>query len=175
MSRAPSKAKENLDRDGLRDIHGPVNRAFCLAGVRAVKDSRDRHDGLAFYVADLDRYKVGYQWACDTEKLLMNIIEELRTHYEAAARMWKDYEERLTNFRSAVKNDVASVEASARKTTEAVQRMNKAYSEVMAQLNSPSMQQAIQNAERLAAAMESLSALQSHKLVFAVTDQSRDA
>lgn len=101
----------------------------------------------------------------------MNVIAELKGNYEEAETLWKSYEAKLQSFRSMVKNDVSSLEASARKTTEAVQRMTKAYGDVVTQLNSDQMLQAVQNAERLAAALGALAQLQSHKLVFAVTDQ----
>jgi hypothetical protein len=101
----------------------------------------------------------------------MNIIEELRNNYEECAGVWETYDKKLAAFRSAVKNDVISLEASARKTTEAVNRMTQAYSNVITQLNSPEMQQAVANAERLSVALTALAQLQSQKLVFAVTDQ----
>lgn len=100
----------------------------------------------------------------------MNILEELKGNYDEAEKLWDSYKGRLDEFRSAVKNDVSSLEASARKTTEAVQRMNRAYGTVIEQLNSEPMLQAIANAERLANALSALSALQAHKLVFSVAE-----
>lgn len=100
----------------------------------------------------------------------MEITQELQSQYDAAADLWKAYEKRLSDFRSLVKNDVASLEASARKTAEAVTRMNKAYGDVIAQMNGQEMRQAVENAERLAAAMAALANLQSHKLTVAVID-----
>lgn len=103
----------------------------------------------------------------------MNVMEELRGNYDEAEKLWSAYEDKLKNFRSNIKNDVASLEASARKTTEAVQRMNKAYSDVVVQMNGPEMQQAIANAERLATAMTALAGLQSHMLTVTVIDNAR--
>lgn len=116
---------------------------------------------------------VEYQWAVQTQDLLMTTTEELEQNYEAAAALWKKYEGRLDDFRNKVKQDVASLEASARKTTEASQRINKAYSDVVVQLNSQEMLTAIDNAERLARALNAIANMQSHKLTFAVIDAAK--
>jgi len=101
----------------------------------------------------------------------MNVIDELQTNYDAAAKLWDAYKDRLHEFRSAVKNDVASLEAAARKTADAAVRINKSYAEVFAQLNGDEMARAIDNAERLARALDAIAHLQGHRLMFAVVDQ----
>ena len=101
----------------------------------------------------------------------MNVIEQLKGNYDEAHKLWEGYKSKLDQFRSAIKNDVTSLEASARKSTEATQKMNAAYSDVIRLLNSDEMTRAVENAERLATAMEALSKMQSHRLVLAVSDQ----
>jgi len=155
--------------DGVRAAHGPITEWFSCQLRWVHKNSGIRGPGL--YENQLDRFIVGAKWATFTEGGFMNVIEALKDNYEKAAELWESYKDRLKAFRSDVKNDVQSLEAASRKTTEAVQRMNKAYSDVLAQLNGGEMARAIENAERLAKALGALAELQSHKLVFAVTDQ----
>lgn len=150
--------------DGLRDYRGPIYRHFghFPAPVAGLKD--------AWRAEEVNLYLIRSSWAVSTENALMNVIDELKKNYEAAKQLWDAYNTRLLEFRSIVKNDITSLEAGARRTTDAVAKMNKAYGEVILQLNGPEMTKAIENAERLAKAMESLANLQSHKLTFAVID-----
>lgn len=125
--------------------------------------------------SELARWTVGFAWATETERCFMGIVQELKGQYDEAETLWRSYIDRLNKFRSQIKNDVVSIEAAARKTTEAVNRMSATYSSVIAQLNSPEMHQAIANAERLAGALAALSNLQSHKLVFSVGDNQQQS
>ena len=101
----------------------------------------------------------------------MDVISSLKSNYDEANALWQNYEKKLESFRSMVKNDVTSLEASARKTTDAVQKMNKAYGDAISQMTSKEMQTAIENAERLAKAMEALAAVQAQKLTFEIADK----
>jgi len=156
---------------GLRDLHGRIMEH--LWSVHARRDPGRRGEGVAYSSAELAAWGVLHTWATQTEMTFMNVIEELQGNYEEAAKLWEAYEHRLEEFRSRVKNDITSLEAGARRTTDAVVKMNKAYADVFAQLNGPEMASAIANAERMAQAMRALSELQSHKLMFAVVDSSR--
>lgn len=161
-------------KDGLRDevkLHGPVQRY----GYRMLPKPMKTHhrEGFGYSIRECDKWVYAYGWATSTEQALMNIMSELESSYEAADALWKKYADRLKEFRSVVKNDVTSIEAAARKTTEAVHKMNAAYGHVIAQLNSDEMAQAVANAERLAAAMQALASLQSHRLVLSVAEQDK--
>jgi ribosomal protein L20 len=156
--------------DAVRLI-GPITKAF--GELRRFKHIGITRTGQVEDKRRRDVLEVALGYAATTESDLMEVIEELSKNYEQAASLWKDYEKRLTEFRSAVKNDVTSLEAAARKTTDAVHRMNAAYGHVITQLNSQEMQQALSNAERLAAAMQALASLQSHRLVLSVTEQDK--
>lgn len=154
--------------DGMRNTYGPIARLMQSCQPEIINGTRGIMRSL-----DADAVMFAYSWAYQTENCLMNIIDELKTQYAEAAELWKSYEKQLQQFRATVKNDITSLEAGARKTTESVTRMNKAYGDVITQMNGEEMQQAIQNAERLAAAMTALANLQSHKLTFSVIDNDR--
>lgn len=164
-------SRNEFTHDGLRCAEGPVSEWCGPFLGKAVLNKNSGVRGPGWRGEALQRWLISFEWATSTEGAFMNLMEELKGNYDEADKLWSSYKERLTAFRSEVKNDVASLEASARKTTEAVHRMTKAYGDVITQLNSLEMQQAVTNAERLAAALASLAQLQSQKLVFAVTDQ----
>lgn len=151
-------------------LEGPICKNFGGAGIIVEKTGAHR-DGLGYRGDQLGRYLVGYAWACATENYLMNIIEHLKSNYDECSALWDQYKDRLKAFRSEVKNDLVSLDAAARKSTDAANRLQAAYGGVIAQLRSDDMAQAIANAERLAAAMAALSSLQSHKLTFSVAGQ----
>lgn len=168
-----AKSVHKMAPDGLIDYEGPVTRH----GIWIVREGWERNgsgrEGIAIKKSRADMWVAYAKCFQGTESAFMNIIEELKVNYEAANELWGRYKDRLTEFRSAVKNDVTSLEASARKTTEAVNKMTASYKGVLNLLNSAEMENAVQNAERLSAAMQALANLQSHKLVFAVTDQTK--
>lgn len=157
---------------GHRHQFGPIMRAYFLTGITRLEDGRFR-DGIAYSRQELDEWIVGYAWCIDTEGFLMDIQTELKANYDSAAELWSKYEKQLDRFRSAVKNDVASLEASVRKISEAMQRMNKHVGEVVQRMNSTDMQLAITNAERLAAAVNALASVQSSKLTVAIVDNEK--
>ena len=164
----------SLDTDGFREIKGPIDRYFpfpqpLTKGVQGIGG----RDGLGWPEKELQRYVCHAVWATTTERTLMNVEEQLATNYQNVEKLWLTYKEKLDAFRSVAKNDMSSLEAAARKTTEAAHKLNSSYGEVIAQLNGLEMRQAIENAERLAAAMKAISELQSHRLTFAVIDSAK--
>lgn len=167
------KKKANLTSDGLFDYDEPIGRHFAWILQKDALYNGESRDGVVCKGRNVWAWEISAMWARNTKVGFMNIIEELNNNYEAANDLWKQYKDRLSEFRSAVKNDVTSLEASARKTTEAVNKMTASYKGVLSLLNSPEMETAVQNAERLSVAMQALANLQSHKLVFAVTDQAK--
>lgn len=149
--------------DGLKDFNGPLSRAMKeYLPIQPADGWRDAWQKRS--VGMIGIYKFGFS----TENALMNTKEILQQEYADIASIWETYDKQLHNFRSQVKNDVASIEASGNKTVAALGRMNKAYNEVFQQLNSDDMLRAIQNAERLSAALQSINSLTNHKLTFAV-------
>lgn len=169
-------SSKHRDTDGFRDMNGPVGRHLdsTIPPPRIRYDGGYR-DGPRIHGRDVGLWILTTKWAHNTEVPLMNVVEQLKENYDEAEKLWAGYAERLTKFRSEVKNDVASLEASTRKTTEAVQRMVTAYGKVIETLNGPEFLKAVENAERLAVALSSLANLQPHKLTLAVVDQTKPA
>lgn len=161
-----------MAHDGLKDLDGPIQRYM---GSPKARHGGLAREGVYYEGKDLLLWIVSGGWAASSEVAFMNVIEELKKQLDTAASLWDAYKARSDQFRSTVKNDLSSFEAAANKTTAATHRMTKAYGEVIAQMNSTEMLKAIENAERLAAAMESLSKLQSHRLVLSVAEQTTDA
>lgn len=151
-------------KDGLREIHGSVWNFIGPPYLAHIKKTGLSREGHAWDKNVLEKYVFAYGFYIDTEVGFMNIIETLKNQYEATKELWERYDEKSKNFRATVKNDIASIEASSRKTTEAVQKMHKAYGQVIGQLNGQEMTDAIANAERLAHALETIANLQSHNL-----------
>jgi hypothetical protein len=163
------KRSTNLTDDGLYDYGlGPIGKYLGLPKYQIGGQTKD---GVHYMEKDLIVWIARCGWATTTEQAFMNVIEELETNYKAAESLWDKYKGKLHEFRSAVKNDCTSLEAAARKTTDATMKLNKAYGDVILQMNGPDMARAIENAERLAAAMTALANLQSHRLVLSVSEQ----
>lgn len=159
-----------ITADGFIDFDGPVSKFMRAQHPLRWRDKGGHKGGPHVLGKDADEWALKIIWATNTEMALMNVIEQLKENYDEAQKLWSGYDVKLTEFRGAVKNDVKSLEAAARKTTEAVQKMQTAYGDVINTLNSPEMKNATENAERLAAAMSALANLQSHKLSIAVVD-----
>lgn len=164
------RTEKNRYDDGLYCIEGTILKFAGLYIQAAVTRTGACREGIAYKTQPLDEMKYRYQLAYKTEEALMNVIEQLNGNYEELAALWETYNVKLKLFRSDVRNDVASLEAAARKTTEAVTRMSKAYGDVIAQMNGHEMCQAVENAERLATAMATLAGLQSHNLAVVVAN-----
>lgn len=90
---------------------------------------------------------------------------------EAIGRAKEAYERTVQGFRSTIKNDLASISSSANRVQAEAIKMQQAYVNAMSTLCGTEMERAILNAERLAKALESISALQSHSITFAVLDK----
>lgn len=106
-------------------------------------------------------------------------MTDVTPEYEKANKVISEaqaaYNKTLDQFRGAIKNDLASISASADRVVRENAKMKAAYEAAAVLLTSPEMGQAIANAERLAKALESISALQSHSITFAVLDKKAPA
>ena len=156
IPRKMSQTKE----DGLYDYYGPVTNHY---GPPPVESSALGRDGVMYDRSKIAAWLHNSRWATDTEMCFMNVMEELQTNYATVSEMWKQYEGKLAQFRSIVKNDVASLEATAKKAREAGLQIQKVHADLFAQLNSAEMLQAITNAERLGAALKVIQELESSK------------
>ena len=81
------------------------------------------------------------------------------------------YTKAVLKLRSEVKNDVASIAAMSSKSVSEIAKLDEAISKLQANMLSPEMITAIANAERLAAALQAISAVQSNSITFAVLDK----
>lgn len=72
------------------------------------------------------------------------------------------------SFRANTKNDVASMKAASERVQNEVAQMSERYKTAMALLNSPDFAKAVEQAERMAKALESIAALSETKLSVAV-------
>jgi predicted membrane chloride channel (bestrophin family) len=127
-------------------------------------------EGLGWHESEVSEWACKYSWAESTEGALMNLTETLEKQYIEAEKLWGNYKAKLDAFRGQVKNDVVSLNAQARQTTDAAHKMQIAFNSVIAELTSENMKEAIENAERLAAALAALNAVKPHKLMFATVD-----
>ena len=76
------------------------------------------------------------------------------------------YDKMLKEFRANIRNDLTSIAAAATKVKSETQSMNKAYLESIQTLTSVEMQTAINNAERLAAALTTLATINPQQFSF---------
>ena len=83
------------------------------------------------------------------------------------------YNKTVVDFRSTIKNDMTSISASADKVQKESVKLSAAYRASLSLLNSPEMITAIENAERLAAALTAISQVQPNKIAFAVIETQR--
>lgn len=100
-----------------------------------------------------------------------DVVEEYVKANQTIADAQAAYSKTLQGFRSAIKNDLSSIDASANKVTAEAAKMQQAYRNAIGTLTAPDMEAAIKNAERLAAALRAISELQSHSITFAVLDK----
>lgn len=100
----------------------------------------------------------------DTEQAYIEATKTLSEANEA-------YNKVLNSFRSTIKNDLASISASGVKVQAETAKMRQAYTDAVTTLTSKEMISAIENAERLATALQAISSLQNHSITFAVLDK----
>jgi hypothetical protein len=147
-----------------------------------VRSGRFR-EGIGWRKSDLDAFVIagGLQWTLLSEapskerireeKFIMSDVEQA---YEAAteqiSKANEAYNKAIAGFRGTIKNDLASIAASGEKVTVEAGKIQRQCQAAVATMTSPEMLAAIQNAERLAQALKSISELQSHKITFAVLD-----
>jgi septal ring factor EnvC (AmiA/AmiB activator) len=157
-----------VDAEGFRDGAWPISKSLWGTNPLRVKRGGLSREGAYYLSRDVEIYMARFGWAVNTEKCLMNMSETLEEQYEQVTELWSKYDEKLKAFRGNVKNDISSLQASASKTAEAIQKMNRAYGEVVIQMTGEEMQRAIANAERLAAALESINRIQSQALTLQI-------
>ena len=127
-------------------------------------------EGVAFREADLDKAVI--LGMCDWAMLYSRdpgttiegdiyIMSDVNEAYEKAngviLKASESYNKTLMAFRGAIKNDLASISSSADRSQKESQKINEAYSKTISLLTSENMERAIENAERLAVALKTIS------------------
>lgn len=74
----------------------------------------------------------------------------------------------LVDFRGSIKNDLTSMKAASERVQNEVMQMQEKYKQAQAMLTTPEFMQAIQNAERMAAALKAIQELTETKVSVAV-------
>lgn len=103
------------------------------------------------------------------------VMADVEQAYEEARQVvgsaQEAYLKLVQSFRNNIKNDLASISASADRVQKEQAKMKAAYDAATKMLICPEMEKAIANAERLATALAAISELQSHSITFAVLDK----
>ena len=102
-------------------------------------------------------------------------MSDIDTAYERAneqvSKAQEAYNKTITTFRSTIKNDLATIGASADKVRNLAAGLGRESTAAIEIMTSPEMIRALENAERLAAALKAISELQSHSITFAILDR----
>jgi hypothetical protein len=145
-----------------------------------------RNGGAAYRKGDIDKWILtgGLAWLFidDGKNRKRNamhregdwFMSDVDNAYQEAAetisKASEAYRAVVAEFKSTIKNDVASISASAAKLQAEHVKAVSAARATIAVLASKEMQDAIANAERLATALTAISELKSHNITFAVLD-----
>lgn len=137
-----------------------------------VKNPASR-DGIGFRASDIDRYLISGNigWVMvDGRKKSINpaidgdyIMSDVEKAYEKANDVISlaqgAFNKTLSTFRATIKNDLASISSASNRVSNESVKMNNAYNQTIETLTSKGMEDAILNAERLATALEAISAI----------------
>lgn len=143
-------------------MHSIVKRAAVIDGTfregvsfrSSVLSEADTPDGLNYKIG---RYAVATKIAAtECADVAISAIERLAST--------------VKSFTGNTKNDIASMKAAAERVSTEVERMESKYIRAQQLLTSQEFQLAIENAERMASALDSISRLQHTRLTLAVFD-----
>ena len=103
----------------------------------------------------------------------MNDIEEAyKDATEKIDSAKSAYNKTLQEFRATIKNDLVSIASSSEKVKNESEKITRTCAAAIDLMNSPQMKEAICNAEKLAAALSTISAVRANKIAFAVLETS---
>jgi hypothetical protein len=128
---------------------------------------KDKQGRDIWLVSDLDEI-VAFGWSTKMSVLMPVTKEILDEQTEVVKEATERYKDAVVLFRASTKNDVSSAKAAASSVEESVIRMKKAYDSAVSRLTAPDFKEAIDNAERLAAALVAIEKLTETKVSFAV-------
>jgi hypothetical protein len=131
--------------------------------------SLHKFDGaILFDKNDVDEHVARMAWARHIVGGCMELEEIAKQAADKAESAVESLHKTLESFRGKVKNDVTSIKAAAERVQDETARMRKNYECATSILNSPEFVKAVENAERMAAALEAIARLQQTKIAFAV-------
>ena len=143
------------------DISGALNAA-------TVKTSSNR-DGIAFRTDVLERDEIAdrmvyySQWKLTMEASIAATESTIRAQASV-----DNLRKTLVDFRGTIKNDLSSMKAASERVQSEVLQMRDKYKQAQDLLTSTEFVQAIENAERMAKALESIQRLTETKISVAV-------
>lgn len=150
----------------LADKLEPQSLNTHWVSAQALKTGRFR-EGVGYDARAFERMKPQLvQRRVWKEAVMIELASEEAA--QRAAQAVDRLEERLTTFRSKVGNDLSSMKAASQRVQTEVQSMADKYGFARDLLTSPEFERAIENAERMATALESISRLSETKLSVAV-------
>ena len=143
------------------DISDALNAAL-------VKTSSNR-DGFGFRADVIERDEIAdrmvyySQWKVSMEASIAATESTVRAQASV-----DNLKKTLVDFRGTIKNDLSSMKAASERVQNEVLQMRDKYKQAQDLLNSPEFVQAIENAERMAKALESIQRLTETKISVAV-------
>lgn len=144
-----------------------ANTAYLPSPVAKIDGG---HDGWLLGEVDASIPSI---WSTEMTMMLPVTKELLDAQTEEVKEATERYKNAVVSFRSAAKNDVSSAKATAGAIEESVIRMKRAYDSAVSRLTAPDFVEAINNAERLAAALVAIERLTETKVSFAVFGSER--
>lgn len=133
-----------------------------------VKTSSVR-EGFAFRASALNSDPVELQMSLYTQwKLGMEASIAATESTQRAQSAVDKLKSSLVDFRGTIKNDLSSMKAASERVQNEVQQMRERYKQAQDMLTSPEFIKAVENAERMAAALDSIQKLTETKISVAV-------
>lgn len=158
----------------------PINVAPILAPVKG--------DGLVWNVEEIRKAEIrdgpvahligdpAYDKQANAHGAgLMTLERTLQDAIGETDEAFKLYEKARHNFRSEIKNDVASIESSAGKLEATFRRLADSINAISRAYTSAEFVDAVANAQRLARALQEIESLQNSKITFAVIENKPQA
>jgi len=136
--------------------------------IGKVKNPASR-DGIGFKAKQVSKFALaGWRYTIGATAM------EMKEHLDNAIAEANDAQKRLSNtlvkFRSSTKNDLSSMEALGKQIRNEMNRIQDSMNKTMDLMVSAPMVEAIENAGRLAAALESIDKLKSSRVSFSIID-----
>jgi len=169
MSNAGALAWEGKEEALSRWLDKKEPSAYGVGDLikNAVVKNSESRDGVAFKVSTLKAGERNFSffgaWKVSMETNIM--ADEAADRATTAVQKLKAITEA---FRANTKNDISSMKAASERVQHEVTSMCDKYKQAMALLNSPEFSKAVEQAERMSTALQSISALSETKLSVAV-------